>query len=122
MRKIGSTGRSLFIAALLVGALLMALPMIVVATGSPDPTIYACVKTSNGDIANDGDVVTDPDDWQEHAGEIPTMEFYELDELGNQFGNWVGPTVECLLAMCRAAGFEPPLICTPEELSSEIEP
>jgi hypothetical protein len=33
------------------------------------------------------------------------MEFYELDELGNQFNNWVGPTVPCLLAMCRAAGF-----------------
>jgi hypothetical protein len=49
--------------------------------------------------------VTDPDDWQQHAGEIPSMEFYELDELGNEFGNWVGPTVQCLLAMCRAAGF-----------------
>jgi tRNA (mo5U34)-methyltransferase len=57
------------------------------------------------DVAIVDSFVTDPDDWQEHAGEIPTMEFYELDELGNQFGNWVGPTVECLLAMCRAAGF-----------------
>jgi hypothetical protein len=25
-------------------------------------------------------------------------------------------------AVCRAAGFEPPLICTPEELSWETEP
>ena len=49
--------------------------------------------------------VTDPDNWREHADEIPSMEFYELDELGNQFGNWVGPSVSCLLAMCRAAGF-----------------
>jgi tRNA (mo5U34)-methyltransferase len=57
------------------------------------------------DVAIVDSFVTDPDDWQEHAGEIPTMEFYELDELGNQFGNWVGPTVPCLLAMCRAAGF-----------------
>ena len=57
------------------------------------------------DVAIVDSFVTDPDDWQEHAGEIPSMEFYELDELGNQFGNWVGPTVSCLLAMCRAAGF-----------------
>jgi tRNA (mo5U34)-methyltransferase len=33
------------------------------------------------------------------------MEFYELDELGGQFDNWVGPSVECLLAFCRTAGF-----------------
>jgi tRNA (mo5U34)-methyltransferase len=57
------------------------------------------------DIAIVDSFVTDPDDWQEHAGEIPSMEFYELDELGNQFGNWFGPTVACLMAMCRAAGF-----------------
>ena len=57
------------------------------------------------DIAIVDSFVTDPEDWQEHTGDIPTMEFYELDELGNQFGNWVGPTVQCLLAMCRAAGF-----------------
>jgi tRNA (mo5U34)-methyltransferase len=57
------------------------------------------------DVAIVDSFVTDPNDWQEHAGEIPTMEFYELDQLGNQFNNWVGPTVPCLLAMCRAAGF-----------------
>jgi uncharacterized protein (TIGR03437 family) len=57
------------------------------------------------DIAIVDSFVTDPDDWQEHVDDIPTMEFYELDELGNQFGNWVGPTVGCLQAMCRAAGF-----------------
>ncbi len=33
------------------------------------------------------------------------MEFYETDELGGQIDNWVGPTVNCLAAMCRAAGF-----------------
>ena len=57
------------------------------------------------DVAIVDSFVTDPDNWQEHVHEIPTMEFYELDELGNQFNNWVGPTVPCLLAMCRAAGF-----------------
>lgn len=33
------------------------------------------------------------------------MEFYETNELGGQIDNWVGPTVNCLAAMCRAAGF-----------------
>jgi tRNA (mo5U34)-methyltransferase len=36
---------------------------------------------------------------------IPTMEFYETMELGDQLDNWVGPTVECLQALCRTAGF-----------------
>ena len=49
--------------------------------------------------------VTDGDDWQDHADEMPVMEFYETDELGDQFDNWIGPTVGCLMAMCRAAGF-----------------
>jgi len=57
------------------------------------------------DVAIVDSFVTDPDNWREHTEGIPTMEFYELDELGNQFNNWVGPTVPCLLAMCRAAGF-----------------
>jgi tRNA (mo5U34)-methyltransferase len=62
-----------------------------------------CALTN--DIAIVDSFVTDPDNWQEHVDEIPSMEFYELDELGNQFNNWVGPTVACLLAMCRSAGF-----------------
>ncbi|MBN8729920.1 MAG: DUF1698 domain-containing protein [Acidobacteria bacterium] len=49
--------------------------------------------------------VTDADTWREHSDEIPAMEFYETDELGNQLDNWIGPSVGCLLAMCRAAGF-----------------
>lgn len=49
--------------------------------------------------------VTDGDTWQEHVTDVPTMEFYETDELGNQLDNWIGPSVGCLLAMCRAAGF-----------------
>lgn len=63
------------------------------------------VSALTKDVAIVDSFVTDPDNWEAHAGEIPSMEFYELDELGNQFGNWVGPTVPCLLAMCRAAGF-----------------
>ena len=49
--------------------------------------------------------VTDGDDWRDHRADIPTMEFYETDELNGQMDNWVGLTVGCLLAMCRAAGF-----------------
>jgi len=49
--------------------------------------------------------VTDGDTWQDHKADVPTMEFYETDELGNQLDNWIGPSVGCLLAMCRAAGF-----------------
>jgi tRNA (mo5U34)-methyltransferase len=49
--------------------------------------------------------VIDGDNWREHTADVPTMEFYETDELGNQLDNWIGPSVGCLLAMCRAAGF-----------------
>jgi tRNA (mo5U34)-methyltransferase len=49
--------------------------------------------------------VIDGDTWREHIGDVPAMEFYETDELGNQLDNWIGPSVGCLLAMCRAAGF-----------------
>ncbi len=34
-----------------------------------------------------------------------TMEFYETDELGGQIDNWVGPNTNCLIALCRSAGF-----------------
>jgi tRNA (mo5U34)-methyltransferase len=49
--------------------------------------------------------VTDAETWMDHRDQIPTMEFYEADELGNQLDNWIGPSVACLLALCRAAGF-----------------
>jgi hypothetical protein len=49
--------------------------------------------------------VIDADTFREHSGDMPAMEFYELDELQNQFDCWTGPTVNCLLGMCRAAGF-----------------
>lgn len=35
----------------------------------------------------------------------PIMEFYETNEFGGQTDNWVGPSVPCLLAFCRTAGF-----------------
>jgi tRNA (mo5U34)-methyltransferase len=57
------------------------------------------------DVAIVESFVTDGDTWQEHTEDIPTLEFYEGYELANQFDNWVGPSLACLLAMCRAAGF-----------------
>jgi tRNA (mo5U34)-methyltransferase len=33
------------------------------------------------------------------------MEFYERAELGGQIDNWCGPSPECLIALCRSAGF-----------------
>ena len=49
--------------------------------------------------------VIDSGTWRDHQDEVPIMEFYETDELGNQLDNWIGPSVSCLMAMCRAAGF-----------------
>lgn len=62
-----------------------------------------CGLTS--DIAIVESYVTDADEWQNHRSDIPTLEFYEAEELGGQLDNWFGPTVGCLQAMCRAAGF-----------------
>jgi tRNA (mo5U34)-methyltransferase len=36
---------------------------------------------------------------------VPTLEFYERDELGGQLDNWCGPSVEAVAALARAAGF-----------------
>jgi tRNA (mo5U34)-methyltransferase len=63
------------------------------------------VCSLTADIAIVESFVTDGDTWQEHTADIPALEFYEGYELANQFDNWVGPSVACLLAMCRAAGF-----------------
>jgi tRNA (mo5U34)-methyltransferase len=49
--------------------------------------------------------VTDGETWREHQNDLPVMEFYETDELTGQMDNWVGPSVSCVLAMCRTAGF-----------------
>jgi tRNA (mo5U34)-methyltransferase len=35
----------------------------------------------------------------------PVMEFYETDEFGGQTDNWCAPSLPCLMALCRAAGF-----------------
>ena len=48
---------------------------------------------------------TDAHTWHEHADALPTLEFYETDELGGSMDNWFGPSVSCVLALCRAAGF-----------------
>ncbi len=45
------------------------------------------------------------DDEGANATPIPWMEFYEHTELANQVDNWAGPTLPCLLALCRSAGF-----------------
>jgi tRNA (mo5U34)-methyltransferase len=43
---------------------------------------------------------------QAEKRQIPAvMEFYERTELGGQVDNWCGPSPECLVAMCRSAGF-----------------
>jgi tRNA (mo5U34)-methyltransferase len=49
--------------------------------------------------------VTDGDTWMDHRDDLPAMEFYETDELAGRLDNWYGPSVTCLLALCRAAGF-----------------
>jgi len=43
------------------------------------------------------------------------MEFYETNELGGRTDNWVTPTLPCLMALCRTAGF------ARVELQSNIE-
>lgn len=49
--------------------------------------------------------VTNGATWRDVEEDIPTLEFYETDQLGGHQDNWFGPTVGCLLALCRAAGF-----------------
>ena len=36
---------------------------------------------------------------------LPVMAYYESDEFAGQTDNWVAPTLPCLLAFCRTAGF-----------------
>ena len=43
---------------------------------------------------------------QPESRTVPSvMEFYERGELGGQIDNWCGPSPECLVSMCRSAGF-----------------
>jgi tRNA (mo5U34)-methyltransferase len=57
------------------------------------------------DIAIVESYVTDAATWESHRDDLPALEFYEAEELGGQLDNWFGPTVGCLIAMSRAAGF-----------------
>jgi tRNA (mo5U34)-methyltransferase len=57
------------------------------------------------DVAVVDSFVTDGPTWSEHPDELPALEFYETTELGDLLDNWFGPSVSCLLALCRAAGF-----------------
>ena len=49
--------------------------------------------------------VIDAEDRPAIDSPLPICEFYETDELGGNLDNWFGPTVDCLLAFCRTAGF-----------------
>ncbi len=40
-----------------------------------------------------------------NSQQVPIMAFYENDEFGGNTDNWVAPSVACLLAFCRTAGF-----------------
>src|SRR5579859_5924591 len=41
----------------------------------------------------------------EKVDQRPVMEFYETNEFGGQTDNWVAPSLTCLEAFCRTAGF-----------------
>jgi tRNA (mo5U34)-methyltransferase len=49
--------------------------------------------------------IMDSDTGRDATGSLPIMEFYEVDELGGHLDNWIGPTLGCLQAMLRSAGF-----------------
>jgi 2-polyprenyl-3-methyl-5-hydroxy-6-metoxy-1,4-benzoquinol methylase len=41
----------------------------------------------------------------EKVDRLPVMEFYETNEFGGQTDTWVAPSLTCLQAFCRTAGF-----------------
>ena len=41
----------------------------------------------------------------ENVEDRAVMEFYETDEFGGQTDNWCAPSLPCLMALCRTAGF-----------------
>lgn len=51
----------------------------------------------------------------------PVMQFYEMDELGGQLDNWWGPNTDCLIRMCRAAGFVQPEIALRENNRAAVK-
>ncbi len=50
-------------------------------------------------------VIADPEPAPDGAPGRCFLEFFETDQLGGQIDNWFAPTVGCLLALCRSAGF-----------------
>jgi len=44
-------------------------------------------------------------DTEERRRSVPQLEFYETIELRGQFDNWCGPSISCVEAMLRSAGF-----------------
>jgi tRNA (mo5U34)-methyltransferase len=56
----------------------------------------------------------------EDVGKRPIMEFYETDEFGGQTDNWVGPSLPCLLAFCRTAGFARVDLCKVVEHGASV--
>ena len=63
-----------------------------------------CALTT-GMAAVESFVLRDAHRADENAERRPLMEFYETDEFGGQTDNWIGPSLPCLLAFCRTAGF-----------------
>ncbi len=57
------------------------------------------------DMAVVDSFVVDEGERSRVAAPAPFMEFHETDELGGNRDNWFGPTVPCLMALCRSAGF-----------------
>lgn len=63
-----------------------------------------CALTT-GIAAVDSFVLREKHQPGEQVEKRPIMEFYETNEFGGQTDNWVGPSLPCLLAFCRTAGF-----------------
>jgi len=50
----------------------------------------------------------------------PVMEFYETDEMGGQIDCWTAPSLPCLMAFCRTAGFARAELCKVLEHSASV--
>jgi tRNA (mo5U34)-methyltransferase len=51
----------------------------------------------------------------------PLMEFYEYEELADQYDNWWGPNSECISKMARSAGFVEPTVLRQEPTRTVIK-
>ena len=72
-------------------------------------------SVTRGMAAVDSFALRDSDRPQTDLRNRPIMEFYETDEFGGQTDNWIAPSVPCLMALCRTAGF------ARSELRSQME-